>query len=331
MGNSHETGVQLGKYGARAVHEHLLPSAVWAKVQSFKGSVQANKMAELTQQHFPEIWLEIKGLAQGLQLSLEEVFLWNARGDLWAMAPDGCTTIMDLPNGKPRISHNEDGDPMFNGHCAIAQFNNTQGTNFTSFVYPGSIPGHSLAVNSAGLAMTVNNIRALTVDAGIPRMVVTRAILNTKNTDQAIDLLSKLPLSGAFHLNLTDQSGKQLLSIEYSSNYLSVKQIKQPYMHANHAIHASTRDWPQIITGSSGRRQLRGLDLLKQDGFDPLKILTDTNSSHPIFRRSPDDTDNENTLATVSMQVQDNCIHWQVYEDPRLPATFNLKNDQFID
>lgn len=331
-GSSFEIGLQLGQFGATAVHQRLLRSSAWETVQRFHGTARSQKMMILTQKHFPDIWAEIEGLAQGLELPLEAVFLWNARGDVWAMAPDGCTTIMDPGSGQPRITHNEDGTPMFAGYCAIAQFEVDQKHGFASFIYPGSIAGHTLAVNRSGLAMTVNNIRALTVQAGIPRMVATRAVLNTENVLEAVQLLRSLPLSGAFHLSLADSSTGQLASVEYSSHYVSVQTLRQTHIHANHAIHPDTRDWPQIITGTSGRRQLRGQALLDQGQTNPLTILADDDKSgYPIFRRSPDDTDDENTLATADISVQQDGVRWQVYQDPRQPATFELAHDQFLD
>src|SRR5690554_3805844 len=250
-GTPFEIGQQLGRFGAQAVHDYLLRSVAWETVQQWKGSAAAGHMARLTRQHLPDVWTELEGLADGLQLPLDDVFLWNARGDLWAMAPDGCTTILIPGTDKQRITHNEDGDPAFAGHCAIAQCEISGKTGFASFVYPGSLPGHTAAVNNAGVAMTVNNVRALYVDPGLPRMVLTRAILDTPNVAAAIRLLQGSPRSGAFHLNLADTASQRLISVEYSSNMCSTLKVTEPMLHANHAIHADTRDYPQIITGSS--------------------------------------------------------------------------------
>lgn len=334
QGNAYEVGEQLGRFGAQAVHRHLLNTHAWATVQQWQGSAVAQAMAGLTRQHFPAIWQELEGLAAGLELPIEQVFLWNARGDLWAMAPDGCTSIM-LPAvndaGSVRICHNEDGDPGFAGQCAIVQCTIKDGAQFASFVYPGSLPGHTLAVNSHGLAMTVNNVRALTVDPGLPRMVLTRAILDLADVAQAAGLLQRLPRAGAFHLNLGDTGG-HLISVEYSSDYCSVIPVSRAQLHANHAVHPSTRDWPQIITGSSGRRQLRGDALMQTMADDPLGILADQdNARYPIYRRRADDIDNENTLATADMMLGAHGVDWQVYEDPRQPARFRLHNASFVE
>src|SRR5690606_5644976 len=120
---------------------------------------------------FPAYWQELQGLAQGLGLPLDDVFLWNCRGDVWAMSPDGCTTVQ-IPGDEPVLAHNEDGDPGFRGYCAMASVRPQDGCAFNAFVYPASLPGHTFAVTDAGLVQTVNNIRSCAAGPGLPRMLL---------------------------------------------------------------------------------------------------------------------------------------------------------------
>ncbi|MGG7095891.1 hypothetical protein ACN0IJ_20205, partial [Shewanella indica] len=92
-GGPKEIGHSLGRFGAPAVHAYLLSSAAWQGIMQSKGTAVASQLAQYTERYFPRIWTELQGLALGLELPFEEVFLWNCRGDLWAMAPDGCTTV----------------------------------------------------------------------------------------------------------------------------------------------------------------------------------------------------------------------------------------------
>lgn len=330
-GTPYEIGQQLGRFGAAAVHGYLVGSPAWASVQQWKDSAAAGHMAALTRERLPDVWAELEGLAHGLELPLTDVFLWNARGDLWAMAPDGCTSVLIPGKGVQRITHNEDGDPGFAGHCAIVQCSVSGKAGFASFIYPGSLPGHTLAVNNNGLAMTVNNIRALYVDPGIPRMVLARAILDLPDVASALRLLQTSPRAGAFNLNLADTASQALVSVEYSSAMYSVLKVVEPMLHANHAIHAATRNFPQIITGSSGHRQLRGNALMGQQPLDPLQTLSDNDGGRfPIFRRCLSDTDNENTLATADIHIYPDRVEWSVYEDPSQEPRFQLINGRFV-
>ncbi|HWL29842.1 MAG TPA: C45 family peptidase [Burkholderiaceae bacterium] len=345
-GSPFDVGRTLGRFGAEAAHAYLVHSSPWANVMAWRDTDAAAALKAMVTQHFPAIWQELEGLAEGLELPSEEVFLWNCRGDLWAMAPDGCTTVQWPTPAGPRITHNEDGDPGFAGYCGLGLFAPDDGPRFASFVYPASIPGHTFAVNEHGLAMTVNNLRSRQVSAGVPRMVLTRALINQPNMTAAENLLRTLPRAGGFHLSLAQAGHTDLLSIEFNAHAASVRIIRTPSLHANHAIHGDMSDFPQIITQSSLHRQRRGDALLQtlsaeqtlhdagnpqpetSDGA-PLHILADqANRAYPIFRDAPDDSDAENTLATADIHIGAQETSWEVYERPGQSARFELLNAQ---
>ena len=324
-GTPFQLGVTLGKFGAQAAHTYLIHSPSWASVMAWRGSRATAAMLTLTEQHFPLVKQEIEGLAKGLELPFEDVFLWNCRGDLWSMSPDGCTTVQLPQNGQPRITHNEDGDPGFAGYCGIGLFTPDDSPAFTSFVYPASIPGHTFAVSEHGLACTVNNLRSRKISAGVPRMVITRALLNQPDLDNALALLRNTPKSGGFHLSLAQRGRPELLSVEFNARGVSAESVTAPSLHANHAIHAAMRDDPQLITPSSQYRQERGDAMLAAGELDPMTILSDqSNPVFPIYRCAPDDSDHENTMATADIRVSAEQVDWQAYERPGQSARFSL-------
>lgn len=328
QGSPYEAGRALGQFGAAAMHRYAGQSPAWADVTTRRrGTPLAQQMAAVVQTRFPRIWEELRGLAAGLELPFEDVFLWNCRGDLWAMAPDGCTTVQ-RSGAVPRITHNEDGDPRFAGQCAIAAVEVDGGASFASFVYPGSLPGHTFAVTGRGLAMTVNNLRCRDVRPGVPRMVMTRALLEAASLDEALQLLRGTGRAGGFHLTLAHREAPQLLSVEFSSEACSVVEVSGCALHANHALHGALRELPQVITRSSQYRQQRGDSLLSsggQGGVDPLRILADEHDARfPILRTDPADSDGENTMATADIHVGPSHIEWKVYEHPARQPRFHM-------
>ncbi|RTZ45671.1 peptidase C45 [Candidimonas sp. SYP-B2681] len=336
-GTPFQIGHALGRFGAQAAHSYLISSSAWDSVMVWRNTNAARVMQALVQQHFPLIHEELMGLASGLELPAEDVFLWNCRGDVWSMAADGCTTIQLPSSSGPRISHNEDGDPGFAGYCGIGEFTPNEGPRFASFLYPASIPGHTFAVTEHGLAMTVNNLRSRRVTVGVPRMVLTRAMLNESSLDDAVELLNNTQRSGGFHLSLAQRGVLDLLSVEFNDMGVSVQTIEAPSLHANHVIHDSMCNFPQVITESSLHRQLRGSSLLhgglaaSPADIDPLAILADqANDEYPIYRDSPDDTDGENTMATADIHVGADQVTWQVYERPGQSSRFSLIDARLV-
>ena len=329
-GSPFEAGHALGRFGAQAVHAHLLQSDAWGRIMQWRNSARVADMAKLVRERFPGVWSELEGLAAGLQLPLDDVFAWNCRGDLWAFAPDGCTTVLLPGRETRRITHNEDGDPGFAGHCAIVEYAIDGNPRIATFAYPGSIPGHTFAATDAGLAVTVNNMRVRDVDVGVPRMVLTRALLDAPDLESAVAVLEKHPRAGGFHLSMAHPDSSDLLSVEFSAFACSVRAVASPCVHANHAVHPGVRDLPQVITGSSGFRQIRGDAMLAEfaaarEPIEPLRILGDaSNRQYPIFRDDPSDRDDENTMATADIRVTADGVEWEIRESPRASARFSM-------
>lgn len=328
-GTPHEVGVQLGRFGRDIAHAHLVKGHAWASVMAFRDDPRIVAMRRLVGARFPAYWAELQGLAAGLDLPFDDVFLWNCRGDVWAFAPDGCTTVQ-VPGREPVLAHNEDGDPGFRGHCALAHIRPEGGVAFTSFVYPASIPGHTFAATEAGLVQTVNNIRSRGASAGVPRMVLGRALFDCRTLDAAVELLTAAERAGAFHMTLAQRGDERLLSVEFTHTNCTVVRIDRPQCHANHLIHPAMTGERQVVTGSSRSRQQRGDALLAGEtgwSANPLDILRDRSVSPlPIYRSQPDDPDHENTLATAVFKIGADAITWQVFDRDGEAPRFTLND-----
>ncbi|EWM44968.1 6-aminopenicillanic acid acyl-transferase family protein [Bordetella holmesii 70147] len=132
-------------------------------------------------------------------MPLEDVLLWNCRGDLLRKTSDGCTSLAWRdPDGNCWMAHNEDGDPYLRGRCRIVDVHLDDAPGYVSFYYPGSLPGHTFASNRNGLTQTINNVRLRQRQMGVPRMLVARAVLDCTSLQEALDLLQTLPRAGVF-------------------------------------------------------------------------------------------------------------------------------------
>lgn len=321
-------GRALGRHGAAVVHRHLVRTHAWAFVTGFRDAPGIRAALAAAEARFPSYVEELHGLADGLGLPFDALFAWNCRGDVWAMSPDGCTTVQ-LPGATPLIAHNEDGDPGLRPGCALASVKPDHGRAYTAFVYPASIPGHTFAVNDAGLVITVNNIRSRDSGPGLPRMLITRALLDCGTIAEAVELLETLPRASAFHLTLARAGESTVLSVEFTHRILSATPVSRPSAHANHLIHARMMQEAQIVTGSSKSRQERCNELIAAAGpgaLDPVVVLADTHrKALPIFRTQPDDPDNENTLATAIFEIGADEVDCTVYDGSDRKPRFRFR------
>jgi len=313
-GDHRQIGRALGAAGRDALHAHLVPSEIWKTVTDAVHAPLVQRLARETKARFPHIWSELEGLAEGLELPLDPVFAWNCRGDLLTSVPDGCTTVQ-LPGTEPIIAHNEDGLPFFRGFCFMAAVRCSTASTFTSFCYPGSLPGHTFAVTGAGLVQAVNNLRLLRIVPKVPRMVLGRAVLDAPDIDSALDLLRAAPPSGGFHVTLAQRGIGRLVSVEFGTGTPAIWDVETPSVHANHALHLANGMDEQVVTQSSRDRQDRGTSLLSAGSPDALTLLLDQSGPGlPIHREDPDDPDHENTLATAVLRVKKERVEWSVYD-----------------
>lgn len=80
-GSSFEIGLRLGELGREARHQKLTLTSLWQTVMTIQSSAQTRVMRAAVQEHYPQIWQELEGLAQGLEATIEQVFARNCRGD----------------------------------------------------------------------------------------------------------------------------------------------------------------------------------------------------------------------------------------------------------
>lgn len=318
-GSAFAIGQQLGEFGRDAWHRELTQTRLWQTVVAMQGSEQLQTMRATVMAQYPLIWQELQGMAQGLAASVEEVFAWNCRGDLVRSTSDGCTTVAGCtPTGELVIAHNEDGFPQLRDDCALVSITADEGLGFTSFAYPGSIPGHTFAVNEKGIVNTVNNIRAQHRPMGLPRQVLARAALNASTLDEAVLQLTAHSRAGAFHHTLGQMGDHRLLSVEATGSGCSVVEVTATMGHANHLIHPVMADVQQVITASSASRQSRLIawqaSQPQLDADATRAILSDQHDAElPIYRLSPQDPDDENTLATAVFTLGAKRVDWQVF------------------
>ncbi|HHI0055694.1 TPA: C45 family autoproteolytic acyltransferase/hydrolase [Klebsiella quasipneumoniae] len=318
-GSAFAVGQQLGAFGREAWQTKIRQTALWQTVAALKTTEQTQRMRAAVQAQFPLIWQELEGMAEGLQAPVDEVFAWNCRGDLVRSTSDGCTTLAGRSaEGELIIAHNEDGFPQLREDCAIVSITPDVGLAFTSFAYPGSLCGHTFAVNEKGIVNTVNNIRAAHRPDGMPRQILARASLNATTLEEAVTLLSATPRAGSFHHTLGQMGDSRLFSVEATGSGSSVLALSATSGHANHLIHPQLAAIEQIVTCSSGSRQRR-LDAWLAtnpplDGVTAKAMLSDQQDPLlPIYRLSPDDPDEENTLATAIFTLSTTRVVWQVF------------------
>jgi hypothetical protein len=318
-GQPDDIGYRLGELARPMMAAYMQQSAAWKQVSRWRGHPFVEALRRAAEAYFPALVAELDGMAAGLGWPVEDVFLWNCRGELIHNAPDGCTTLAAVSGNARFIAHNEDGDPYLRERCFLVDVQPAGKPGFVSFYYPGSLPGHTFAASRAGLVQAINNLRIRVPAVGVPRMILARAVLDTNSLDEAVALLRDMPRASGFHHTLGCVGDSRLVSVEATVQRCSVVADTLRFGHANHLVHDGCDSEGQIITDSSRDRQVRVNALLPALGAPVtddalLRVLSDqAPSGLPIYRDDPHDPDDENTLATALFRIESDGVAMQVY------------------
>jgi len=328
-GDAYSFGRQIGERVAAAFKGRVLGHPEFAEsAKEWKGSDHVSELSRQARDAFPRYHRELEGMADGAGVDLEDLLIWNFRGDLRfrpgpspaaeAALAEGCTSVM-IPGDAERpgiIAHNEDGAPELDGGCFWLSAQPDGGLAFETFLYPGMLPGNSFAVNAAGLVQAINNIRAHDLKRGIPRHFITRAVLDCRTLDEAVRVISREDRAAGFHHNLGQAGDPRLLSIEAPASGCAVRPVTAPSAHANHLMDERLIDIPQAVTESSSTRQTRADELVAEGASaaaDAEAVLADGK----ILRRPGDGMDDYGrTLATGVFAIEANRVHWTVHHKP---------------
>lgn len=335
-GDHYQLGHLIGTQSKAVFASHIRPSRGFQTLLQWKESDWLSKVKQAIATDAPTVYQELLGIADGAEQPLDEILLWNARGDLIHCVPEGCTSIGVTQPALTLVAHNEDGDPALKPHVFILEAElTTDAANFTSFVYPASLPGHSFAINQYGLAFSVNNIRLTEHQVGLPRMVTARLLLESKNHPAFIRQLEDQQRSGAFHYTVADMQNRRAFSVEAPFHAVSALAAETVRVHANHLVHNRLNHVEQIITDSSASRQLRMQELADLHSGDEvlaqhcLQILRDKHHEVlPVFRTAADDPDEENTLATALFSFTEEGALMQVFSPDDDSETYRRRITQ---
>ena len=327
-GDARAVGRAIGKASASALRDVVPATGRFrALVREWRGTDRLRALEAAARTAWPRYVQEIEGIADGAGVPFETVFLWNCRGDFpWGEDPArrsdaaGCTTLLIPPRGGRAglIAHNEDDDPALHGHCGIVDARPDDAPGFVSFFVPGLLPGHTFAVNRAGLVHTVNDVVPEDRIIGVPRHIVCRAVLDCRRLDDAVARIRDTSRASGFHHNLGCAGDGRLLSVEAPANGCAVVEADAPRVHANHLLHPQFAHVPQVIAPSSRSRQIRAEVLVAGGALergDPLSVLGDVGGRLPIRRREKGAGDPGFTLATAVFRIADGGVDYEVFDD----------------
>lgn len=207
-----ERGCQYGS----AVPERIARSASFYRAELARvgatGDLQAQLIAEFSAQiqgFRPDHFEEMRGIAQGAGVGIEEIVLINARTEIVAKArklmraavldpgEGECTAAIVMPqrsaNGRMIHAHNWDWDPDARETSVVLRVTHDDGLVLMTIVEAGGLARYGM--NSAGVALTGNYISCDRdySQSGVPLSSIRRAALEQQHVAVAMQILVATP------------------------------------------------------------------------------------------------------------------------------------------
>jgi isopenicillin-N N-acyltransferase-like protein len=285
--------------------------------------IQSHKYMPFAEERYPQYVDELRGIAEGANVPYDDVAVVNA---MEAVTTDAlhltkCTS-MAVNQGRTAdrhvlVAHNEDWVPEDEADVYMVHARPDHEVPFLAMNYGGLLP--NIGINAAGIAQCCDTVYPTDIRIGIPRVVISRAVLGARNLSQAIrHMVAPQRAAGYNHL-LAHESG-ELYNVEVSARHFALINAEEGYLvHTNHYLDYQMQlieDEPDELI-STRVRYARALRLIKQTALHTYESLQTIQKDHMNFEDSicnhliEDDNplDREKTITALLMDLTTREIH----------------------
>ena len=322
-GSHKEIGRQIGEAFRDKIQQHvqntrdLINIACASLELDWEGARrQGRKYIPFAEERYPEYVDELCGLSEGANVDFDDVGVVNA---LEAVTSDAlhlskCTSMAvsetNTADGHVLIGHNEDWIPEDEPDVYLIHAEPDDDPPFLAMTYGALLP--NIGFNAYGIAQCCDSVYPNDSRIGIPRVVVSRAVLAAKTPTEAIrQVLIPRRAAGYNHL-LAHESG-EIYSVEVSSRKFGILYGQDGYMvHTNHYLDSTMQmiEYEPDELISTRIRYYRANRLLRESDKHTLKsmqtILRDhINFPNSVCNHAEPDTEPLDREKTVNSMVID--------------------------
>ena len=302
----------------------LLESAYKDLQLDWEGAkIQASKYIPFAQERYPQYVDEIQGIAEGAGVQFDDISVVNAMEAVTmdALHLTKCTSMavneQRTADEHVLVAHNEDWLPEDEADVYLVHATPIDEPPFLAMTYGGLLP--NIGFNSAGIAQCCDSVYAEDSRIGIPRVIVSRAVLGAQTLGDAIrNMLISHRAAGYNHM-LVHESG-EIYNVEVSAKRFAILYGDDGYaIHTNFLLDPKMQaieDEPDELINARVR-YYRALRLLKSTPKHTVKTLEAILSDHINFPNSIcnhaeydlDPLDREKTVNSIVIDLTTRAMH----------------------
>jgi len=322
-GSHREIGQQIGEAFREQIQHHLqntreLINTTYETLElDWAGArMQGRKYLPFAQERFPNYVEEMFGISEGANVDFDDVEVVNA---LEAVTIDAlhlskCTSMAvsetNTADGHVLVGHNEDWIPEDEPDVFLVHAEPEDEPPFLAMTYGACLP--NIGLNAYGIAQCCDSVYPNDSRIGIPRLVVSRAVLSAKTPGDAIRR-TLIPRRAAGYNHLLAHESGEIYSVEVSARKFAIIYAEDGYMvHTNHYLdnnmQAIEYESDELI--ATRVRHFRANRLLRETEQHTIKSIQAIQCDHINFPNSicnhaEDDMDPLDREKTVNSMVID--------------------------
>jgi isopenicillin-N N-acyltransferase-like protein len=246
-GSHREIGRQIGEAYREQIQHHLqstrelIRTTYTALELDWAGArMQSRKYLPFAQERFPQYVEEMMGISEGANVEFDDVGVVNA---LEAVTMDAlhltkCTSMAvsetNTANGHVFVAHNEDWIPEDEPDVYLIHAEPDDDPPFLAMTYGALLP--NIGLNAFGIAQCCDSVYPNDSRIGIPRLLVSRAVLAAKTPGDAIRY-TLIPRRAAGYNHLLAHESGEIYSVEVSARRFAILYGHDGFMvHTNHYL-----------------------------------------------------------------------------------------------
>ena len=239
-GTHTECGRQIGeKYrdiirtAISEIRDYPLAGHTWESMLDL-----AREYWDATLEAYPVLIDEITGTALGAGLDPLELFTYMIE-EMWVepeISAKACSDVVvtaPLTDGRIIVGHNNDLSPAMGGRTFPVEWNFDDGTSILTVGPLGFYV--SIGINSYGVALTGNEVSPTDNKIGIPRAVISRAILTAATIDEALKIATDERRASSY--NNVIATADRVVNMEGSARDYELTETVDGFLcHTNHYV-----------------------------------------------------------------------------------------------
>jgi isopenicillin-N N-acyltransferase-like protein len=329
-GSHRELGQQVGEACREQIQHHvnnthvLIGASFNTLELTWDGAqIQARKYMPFAQECYPQYVEEMMGLAEGAGVAFGDVAVVNV---LEAVTMDAlhlskCTSMAvnetRTINGHVIAAHNEDWLPEDEADVYLIHATPDDEPPYLAMTYGALLP--NIGFNAYGIAQFCDSVRPDDSRIGIPRVLVSRAVLAKKSPGEAIRE-AIIPRRAAGYNHLIAHESGELYNVEVSARRFAILYSQDGCLvHTNHFLDSNMQtieDEPDKLIGTQ-IRYFRASRLLAQTRKHSIETLQSVQQDHVNYPNSicnhaeenMDPLDREKTINSIIIDLTDKVMH----------------------